>query len=464
MLINLGLPADWAGQQIFSDLMLTARAPGSPDAPWDEKFGKVGANVGVTRWPLEDFGIVVATRQLGHLAGKYLLGFNGSADVSAILSAGVSVSPSISPPPSRQIMTVQCTGETDQLMLRFRNAKGVSNVMLTGVNESGIWKGATKTMLSPFSGFRMMDLQATNNSPQVAWTDRPSPGDAPKNALPNPSRGVPLEILIGLCKEANADGWFCAPHAANDDYLRQMANLFKQRWTHGRTLFLQYSNEAGWNNNFAVQGWLKQKFPGADGNGDWDAIKAYIATRTADIGDAFRAAGVPNVVTVLCGQFTNPDWILSGLDALHKVGRFGSIQAIAGASYVTQASDIPAHQAMYDNYRRIAGSAGLKFMLYELGIEQATLAASRDTDAGAALVSALVNAWRAGDPDGVAAWYCFGGGGFGAVIYGDAPTAVFRAVAAAAAGATNAPPRTDIKNIVINYLDGTSRTLVAQPA
>ena len=60
----------------------------------------------------------------------------------------------------------------------------------------------------------------TNNSPQVNWHDRPQPKDASYA-----SKGVPLELMIDLANRLNAEPWFCLPHQANDDYIKQFASI-----------------------------------------------------------------------------------------------------------------------------------------------------------------------------------------------------------------------------------------------
>ena len=77
--------------------------------------------------------------------------------------------------------------------------------------------------LAPFSTLRFMDWGAVNHSPLVRWADRPLPGDAVYTS----ERGVPVEQMIDLANTLQADPWFCIPHQADDDYVRQFATSFE---------------------------------------------------------------------------------------------------------------------------------------------------------------------------------------------------------------------------------------------
>ena len=99
--------------------------------------------------------------------------------------------------------------------------------------------------LAPFSTLRFMDWGAINHSPLVRWADRPLPGDAVYTS----ERGVPVERMIDLANTLQAEPWFCIPHQADDDYVRQFAMLVKTRLDPRRVVWIEYSNEV-WNGSF----------------------------------------------------------------------------------------------------------------------------------------------------------------------------------------------------------------------
>lgn len=96
-----------------------------------------------------------------------------------------------------------------------------------------------------FGVIRFMDWMDTNNSKIRAWADRPHPSD-----FSQAIKGVSLEYMIDLCNRLEVDPWFCIPHLADDDYVRQFATLVKARLKPGLKVYIEHSNEV-WNGQFA---------------------------------------------------------------------------------------------------------------------------------------------------------------------------------------------------------------------
>ncbi|MEZ4983636.1 MAG: PKD domain-containing protein [Saprospiraceae bacterium] len=96
--------------------------------------------------------------------------------------------------------------------------------------------------IAPFQNLRFMDWMSTNGNVAVRWEDRKLPdyytygGDV----------GVPYEVIIQLANQLDKDIWICVPHAADDDYIRQMAQLFRDNLKDNIVIYLEYSNEV-WN-------------------------------------------------------------------------------------------------------------------------------------------------------------------------------------------------------------------------
>ncbi|MBM3888331.1 MAG: hypothetical protein FJ388_04305, partial [Verrucomicrobia bacterium] len=74
------------------------------------------------------------------------------------------------------------------------------------------WKG--------FACFRFMDWMHTNNSEIAKWSQRPTLQHATFS-----KRGVALEWMIELCNRQKIDPWFCMPHLADDDFIRNFARM-----------------------------------------------------------------------------------------------------------------------------------------------------------------------------------------------------------------------------------------------
>lgn len=97
-------------------------------------------------------------------------------------------------------------------------------------------------IIEPFSVLRFMDWGHTNNSPLVQWSQRATPGYFTYGT----TAGAPYEIMIDLCNQTQKDVWICVPHMADDDYITQMATLFRDSLDEDIVIYLEYSNEV-WN-------------------------------------------------------------------------------------------------------------------------------------------------------------------------------------------------------------------------
>ena len=105
--------------------------------------------------------------------------------------------------------------------------------------------------LCQFSPIRFMDWQGTNASVLKNWSDRGKPNDRSQTMR----NGVSYEYIILLANTLNRDIWVCVPHEATDDYIRQMARLFKTSLKPNINVFLEYSNEV-WNWQFTQTHWV----------------------------------------------------------------------------------------------------------------------------------------------------------------------------------------------------------------
>ncbi|MCC6725201.1 MAG: PKD domain-containing protein [Saprospiraceae bacterium] len=100
--------------------------------------------------------------------------------------------------------------------------------------------------IKPFKALRFMDWGRTNGNPAVHWEDRSSLTHF-TYAVPT---GVPYEMMVKLANQLKKDVWLCVPHAADSNYVAQMAALFRDQLDPGLTIYLEYSNEV-WNWIFA---------------------------------------------------------------------------------------------------------------------------------------------------------------------------------------------------------------------
>lgn len=155
-----------------------------------------------------------------------------------------------------------------------------------------------------FSTLRFMDFQRTNNSKQTDWTDRATPTFQTQGD----DAGVALEYMIHLSNTLGADPWFCMPHLASDDYVRNFAEMVKARLDPGLKIYVEYSNEC-WNGIFAQARYCRDrgKELGLSDN-DYQAQLRYYSKRSVEIFRLWEEVfgGADRLVRVLAAQSANP--------------------------------------------------------------------------------------------------------------------------------------------------------------
>ncbi|KGE89204.1 MAG: T9SS type A sorting domain-containing protein [Phaeodactylibacter xiamenensis] len=117
------------------------------------------------------------------------------------------------------------------------------------------WSEAWLSKLEPFNALRFMDWGHTNSSPLQHWADRPQIDDYTYTP-----HGIPYEWWAEICNLKQADAWVCIPHAADEDYIRQMARLFRDELDPSLAIYVEYSNEI-WN-------WIFEQTHYCHDNGD----------------------------------------------------------------------------------------------------------------------------------------------------------------------------------------------------
>jgi len=96
--------------------------------------------------------------------------------------------------------------------------------------------------IAPFNMIRFMDWGITNNSPISSWSERSSTSYFTYAT----DAGVPYEMMIQLANQTQQDVWICIPHQADDNFITELATLFKNNLDEDLTIYLEYSNEV-WN-------------------------------------------------------------------------------------------------------------------------------------------------------------------------------------------------------------------------
>ncbi|MEP7057997.1 MAG: hypothetical protein ABI809_09535 [Caldimonas sp.] len=302
--INLAGLAYWTKQFPFADLMKNS-------GDWAARDAR-GADFGSLRLTPDGYPAVlergqradraVAWNDARYAPGQYVVLWEGDGEIGFPNVAAKVASRS----PHRIVLDVADTRGALWVSIEKTNvADPVRNVRF-------LWPGSEAThpaqpfnpeflaKIAPFRSLRFMDWAATNGSPVVRWSERALPTD-----VSYASRGVPLEAMIDLANELQAEPWFCIPHRADDDFVRRFALLLRSRLDPRRVATIEYSNEV-WNGSFEQARWAVAEsarlgLPLAGGQ-----AAAFYAERTrriaAIVSEAFGAAERKRWRAVIAGQ------------------------------------------------------------------------------------------------------------------------------------------------------------------
>ncbi|MBD3240752.1 MAG: hypothetical protein GF331_09225, partial [Chitinivibrionales bacterium] len=220
--------------------------------------------------------------------------------------------------------------------------------------------------LATFEGvrtIRFMGWQSMNSSHEVRWGDRTNPEWFANAGKPftdvdgeGDVGGTALEHCVDLCNATGADGWFCVPHAADSGYMRNMAQLLRDRMAPSLKVYIEYSNET-WNfgpgfdqfhaimgNNGAKFEWFGDSIVAPHEDGNIFERTAWLSNRMFGVfEDAFSqvaAGNRPELVRVVALQTNGtqqPEWLWRNVGTQGDAG----FDAIAPSGYFAGHSDIP---------------------------------------------------------------------------------------------------------------------------
>lgn len=81
--------------------------------------------------------------------------------------------------------------------------------------------------LGPTSVIRYMDPLETNGSINALWEHRVRPYEHPRTEHEEGGQGMPWEHIIAISNQTGTSPWICLPHMADDDYVRNVARVFR---------------------------------------------------------------------------------------------------------------------------------------------------------------------------------------------------------------------------------------------
>jgi hypothetical protein len=255
--------------------------------------------------------MMVRDLQRHGVSGVYIILWDGDGVITCSMQDVVRVS---RPRPGRIDVLVQLSTSFNNglfiVIERTNPLNPVRNirVLTPGFGGGGGWGGFRGTPFHPafietlrrYRVLRFMDWQETNGVGAGTWQQRPKRTDTSYT-----THGVPLEDMLLLANTVGADAWFCIPHLANDDYVRNFAIMVRDGLRPDRKAYIEYSNEL-WHTGF----------PGgqyADAQGTITKLGRFCFTvaRMRNISrifqDVFGAAARGRFVTVVSSQVVNAD-------------------------------------------------------------------------------------------------------------------------------------------------------------
>ena len=226
--------------------------------------------------------------------------------------------------------------------------------------------------VSNFEVLRFLNPGRANNSPLSAWEQRPMTTTHTQLT----AGGMAFEWMFELGNLVRRPVWICVPHRADDDFVRQLARLAKERLSPGLKLFVEYSNET-WNHVFEQADYVEDQGVAVGlGPQRYEAGQRFVARRSAQIWAIFEQefgeAAADRLVKVMATQAGNLGLSRLRLESLsdtkiNTIGTRADVLAIAPYFGISVADRLAA-----------PGSAST------VGVEQILQAAALDIEGEAA--------------------------------------------------------------------------------
>lgn len=316
--INVDGNEDWSTTRTWINVRNVMRQWGLPDQPWIENPSLTLTSNG---YPLQDAGAISSF--LNYPNGTYQMRYTGTASVTVSGAGHLQNVVKNGDVTSAQVV-VQITTPGTPLTIKVSNIDPNHpmqdfRLMLPGhaTDTTEIFAPEFLERLSAFKTIRFMDWGSTNNSPLVNWLDRRTADNFIQTGSYG-DKGVAFEYMIALGNQLQKDIWVSVPDQASDDFVRQMARLFRDNLNPSLHIYLEYSNEL-WNYGFPQ---AQRIYDAAQNNPEltgltYERAAQQIAFRLKEIADIWRqefGAGFQRIRPVLAGQAANYWWAQTGLE------------------------------------------------------------------------------------------------------------------------------------------------------
>ncbi|MCF8483678.1 MAG: hypothetical protein K9G71_00605 [Rhodobacteraceae bacterium] len=291
--IGLNGIADWTVQQPFLDVMKTARewTGNLPNqfGGWDHAQLAAAGVLDESGWPksippeLASLSLLILTdlpADAGGVAGRYLLTFEGKGKLEIggraqnVVMSDTQALFDYTPGDGTVALTITQTDAADPL----RNFTLVREDRAALLAQGQIFNPDWLARIRGVKTIRFMDWMRTNNSTLARLGDRPKPSDYTWTRL-----GAPIEIVIELANELNANPWINIPHLAEDSLITFYAETTRDTLAPGLVAHVEFSNEV-WNWGFSQASWAEEQGKARWGReSTWVQYYALRASQMADI-------------------------------------------------------------------------------------------------------------------------------------------------------------------------------------
>ena len=383
---NLEGLADWTGANLFVDLMKKSRdwitQSTKAGDPWDTQLREfiprdengyaLKVPFSVPGKPDQTLITVINSSGTQIPVGDYLFLYEGEGNFLFWPNNELKytqIQPgkgylTVSKPDQQIFLQIRSSKEGDHL----RNMK----LLVPGHHENyeqAIFFPKYLDLLKPFKVFRFMDLMNTNGSKIENWSERTLATSNTQTAR----NGLAVEYIIELSNRAAVDPWITIPHKADDNYVRELAKVYKAKLDKKRNLYLEYSNEI-WNWQFEQTRYCdtKGKELGFDklSGGAVNNFYSYRSVQIIKIFEEVFAEEKDRIIGVMAGQSVNP-WHLERRLEYNWATRKPSSHAEMGIDCIAIAPyfhlpDPKTNLATYEFWSDTLNSGGLDKLFQEI--------------------------------------------------------------------------------------------------
>ena len=144
-----------------------------------------------------------------------------------------------------------CSGNAFTRVSHKNACKGRQYLAFEKYYEQIIFNPDYLNFMKDFKVIRFMNMGGITRNNIQFWKNRPQMSKASWGGKEG-VRGIPIEIMVELANQLNADPWINIPHKANNAYIYHYAKYVKEHLRPHLKVYLEYSNET-WNDLFVPQ-------------------------------------------------------------------------------------------------------------------------------------------------------------------------------------------------------------------